>query len=231
MNSHHPLLRCEDLHKSFSSIEGKEGGLHVLKGINLTIEQGEMTAIVGASGSGKSTLLHILGGIDTPTNGKVFWQETELSTLKKDELTTRRGKFIGFVFQFHHLLNEFTAIENVMLPMLVAGEKTSVAKNNANEILKQLELSSRTNHKPNELSGGEQQRVAIGRAIANTPLVILADEPTGNLDSVSSLLIYDILKRLNQEQGMTVIVVTHNEQLSKDCKKTYKMFDGQLQLL
>jgi lipoprotein-releasing system ATP-binding protein len=225
------LLRCEDLHKTFSSTKEKGGGLKVLKGINFSLAQGEMIAIVGASGSGKSTLLHILGGIDTPTNGKVFWNEKELGLMKKDELTRLRGKFVGFVFQFHHLLNEFTALENVMLPMLVAGEKTSIAKNKANEILQHLELTDRTNHKPAELSGGEQQRVAIGRAIANNPQVILADEPTGNLDSSSSLLIYDILKRLNEEQGMTIIVVTHNEQLSVGCQKVYRMLDGQLKTL
>ncbi len=225
------LLRCEDLHKSFTSVEGREDGLQVLRGINFSIEEGEMISIVGASGSGKSTLLHILGGIESQTSGKVYWEYDDITLLKKNDLTQRRGKFIGFVFQFHHLLNEFTALENVMLPLLVTGEKTNRAKSRANQILEQLNIVDRANHKPSELSGGEQQRVAIGRAMANNPKVILADEPTGNLDSVASIIIYDILKALNREHGVTIIVVTHNELLAKGCNKVYRMLDGNLNLL
>lgn len=195
-----------------------------LKGINITIEKGQMVAVMGPSGSGKSTLLHIMGGIDFPTEGKVLINGIQINNLDDKTLSKFRNENIGFVFQFHYLLPEFTALENVMLPLEIKGEKNPDKK--AREILEKLNLSHRINHKPSELSGGEQQRVAIARAIANQPSLLIADEPTGNLDSQNAKNVIMILKELNEKKGMTIIIATHDVEIAKYCQYIYYMKDG-----
>lgn len=226
-----PVLRCENVHRTFSL--DKKGGsqVQVLKGIDMTIWKGELIAIVGASGSGKSTLLHILGGLDAPNEGKVYWHETEVTSLSLEMKAKLRGKTVGFVFQFHHLLKEFSTLENVMLPMLIRGETMKNAREKAEKLLQRFSLVSRGEHKPNELSGGEQQRVAIARALANSPDILLADEPTGNLDVANSVQLYQILLELNKKDNLTTVIVTHNKELAAQCNKTYQLADGKLHLL
>lgn len=225
------VLRCENLFKSFSQSEENENKLEVINGIDLEIKEGALIAIVGASGSGKSTLLHILGGLDHPDSGIVLWDDTNIFTLSRERLAKLRGKTVGFVFQFHHLLNEFTALENVMLPILIQGENSGNAEQRAIELLKRFELLERQNNKPNKLSGGEQQRVAIARALANRPNILLADEPTGNLDDVNSEQLYKILLELNKKDNLTTILVTHNRDLAKQCQQMYRLASGKLNLL
>jgi lipoprotein-releasing system ATP-binding protein len=213
------------------------GELQVLKGIDLSINHGEMVGIVGASGVGKSTLLHILGALDNPTSGKVFFDERDIFSLNGDELSSFRNRTVGFVFQFHHLLPEFTALENVMMPGLVGisshdqySRKLTYqgVREHAKLILSEMGLSERQVHRPGELSGGEQQRVAVARALVLEPKVILADEPTGNLDTVTGEELFQIFVRLNKAKGITFVIVTHNESLSAQCHRILKMVDGRL---
>jgi lipoprotein-releasing system ATP-binding protein len=223
------LVHTESLEKTFTTAAGE---LRVLKGITLSIGEGEMVGIVGASGAGKSTLLHIIGALDRPTSGKVRYQGTDIFALDRNALASFRNKRIGFVFQFHHLLPEFTALENVIFPGLI-GLKSSGLTNEAlnrrgADLLARMGLSERGTHRPGELSGGEQQRVAVARALILEPDVILADEPTGNLDTSTGEDLFRIFQGLNSEKGITFVIVTHNEALSSRCHRTLKMVDGKV---
>lgn len=220
------LLEVSDLYKSFGS---KAGKVEVLKGINLKVAAGETIALVGASGAGKSTLLHILGTLDRPTAGKVQFEDNDLFQMGDKDLAHFRNSSIGFVFQFHHLLPEFSALENAMMPLRISGVKKDVAENIAASLLADVGLAHRLYHKPGELSGGEQQRVAIARALMMSPRLLLADEPTGNLDMKTSDEVHDILARIHREKGITLIIVTHNERLAAKMGKTIRMLDGRIE--
>jgi len=224
------ILSCSNVQKKFNLDGSANAGLHVLRGIDLVVQAGEIVSIVGASGSGKSTLLHILGGLDHPSEGEVRWEETNIIGLRDDVLARLRGSTVGFVFQFHHLLPEFTAIENVMIPMMIHRQSKERAEKRAGELLAKVGMAERLEHKPSELSGGEQQRVAVARALANAPKIIFADEPTGNLDSVSSRNVHELLWELNTTEGQTFIIVTHNEQFAERSHRVFRMQDGKLLL-
>jgi len=215
------MLRATSLEKSY-------GDLPVLKGIDLEINQGEIVAIVGASGAGKSTLLHILGTLDAPDRGKVFIQDKDVFSQSSSNLAAFRNKSIGFVFQFHNLLPEFTALENVMIPGLIAKGDDSAVKLRATGILEMLGLKDRVDHKPSELSGGEQQRVAVARALINSPALILADEPSGNLDSKNAVDLHNLFFQLRKDIGQTFIIVTHNEQLATMSDRKIELKDGRV---
>lgn len=204
------------------------GDLHILKNVSIEVNKGEIISIVGKSGAGKTTLLHILGTLDKADSGDILLDGIELSKLKEKDLAVIRNKYIGFIFQFHHLLVEFTALENVMIPALISGVSEKVAKEKAKEILSYLQLKERMEHKPNELSGGEQQRVAIARALINSPKVVFADEPTGNLDSQTSAEIHELILKLRTELNQTFVIVTHNQDLAKMSDHIYRMQDGQI---
>jgi lipoprotein-releasing system ATP-binding protein len=229
--SNKPILHCTNIHKTFSLDKKETSDLHVLKGIDFEVVEGEIVTIVGASGSGKSTLLHILSGLDKPTEGEVFWQDQDISVLNDETLAKRRREHVGFVFQFHHLLPEFTALENVFLPLMINGTPREDAEQKAKDLLTKVDLSSRIDHKPTELSGGEQQRVAVARALANNPRVVFADEPTGNLDSANSGDLYDLLVGLNKTRKQTFVIVTHNEKFAERATRVFRMADGQLHRL
>jgi lipoprotein-releasing system ATP-binding protein len=213
------MIRAENIHKSFS-------GLEVLKGIDLEIRQGEIVSIVGASGAGKSTLLHILGTLDKASQGSVFFNDREISRFDDNRLSDFRNKHIGFVFQFHHLLPEFTALENVCIPAFIAGKKRQEATVIAKELLTLMRLSDRLDHKPSELSGGEQQRVAVARALINNPDVILADEPSGNLDSASAIELHSLFFKLRDTLNQTFVIVTHNLELADMANRKLTIKDG-----
>ncbi|MHB8174712.1 MAG: ABC transporter ATP-binding protein [Nitrospirota bacterium] len=198
----------------------------VLKGIDLDIPKGEMLSIVGASGVGKSTLLHVIGALDKPTSGQVLYDGRDVFSMSDGELASFRNKNIGFVFQFHHLLPEFSALENVLIPSMIGGIEPGKARNRAEALLDEVGLSGRLMHRPGELSGGEQQRVAIARALMSEPKVILADEPTGNLDTHTAQSVHELLKKLNKEKGLTSIIVTHNEKLAGMGDRIIRMVDG-----
>ncbi|MCX5706081.1 MAG: ABC transporter ATP-binding protein [Candidatus Omnitrophica bacterium] len=220
------MLEAKVIHKVYN--DGKKD-LAVLKGIDLKIEEGRFAAIVGPSGAGKSTLLHILGGLDSPTQGKVFFQSKDIYNLSDPGLAKIRNQKIGFVFQFYHLLSEFTVLENVMIPALISAQSTSHSlqfREKAMELLIQMGLSERVSHFPNQLSGGEKQRVAIARALINNPCLLLCDEPTGNLDSKSGEDIISLIKNISLKNQMTVVLVTHNLELSKLADKVYYLRDG-----
>lgn len=208
------------------SITKRYGSLEVLKGIDFCAKEREIISIVGASGAGKSTLLQILGSLSKPDSGKVLIDNTDIFSLSADKLSDFRNRHIGFVFQFHHLLPEFTALENVMIPALIAKDSPSDVKKRAVEILKSVGLGSRLEHKPSELSGGEQQRVAIARAIINNPSVIFADEPSGNLDSQTKGEIHRLFFDLRDLYGQTIIIVTHDNELAQMSDRILKMKDG-----
>ncbi len=218
------ILSAENLIKIYETPTDR---VIALNGISLEISKGDMVAVMGPSGSGKSTLLHILGGIDKPTRGKVYVNGTDINTLSDKELALFRNKNIGFVFQFHYLLPEFTALENVLIPVEIYQRRRN-KKEKAIEILERLNLSHRLNHKPSELSGGEQQRVAIARAIINAPSVVLADEPTGNLDSKNTKNVMNILKELNENNSTTVIIATHDRSVAEYCRYILHMEDGRI---
>jgi lipoprotein-releasing system ATP-binding protein len=202
--------------------------ISVLEGVDLEVASGEAVAIVGASGAGKSTLLHLLGGLDRPTSGEVTVAGRRLNTLTSAQLATFRNEVIGFVFQFHHLLREFTAEENVMMPLLIGGEAISVARDRARELLGEVGLTGRVSHRPGELSGGEQQRVAVARALANRPLVVLADEPSGNLDTHTSEQLHDLFFRLRADHGVALVLATHNRELADRTDRVLRVSDGKL---
>lgn len=219
------LLKVKNLHKSYWQ-DRKE--IKVLKNISFDVSKGEMLSIVGASGAGKSTLLHILGALDEPTEGKVIFEGEDIFSRKENELAFFRNQKIGFVFQFHYLLPEFNALENVMMPLLISGIHKDDARLKAQEYLKEVDLMHRLDHKPSELSGGEQQRVAICRALVMKPALLLADELTGNLDTQNGEQIYELLHILNKKHHMTMIIVTHNELLAQKFPRCLKMVDGNL---
>ncbi|MEN3039557.1 MAG: ABC transporter ATP-binding protein [Candidatus Kryptonium sp.] len=221
------ILRAENIHKIFWL--GKNVKIHVLKGINLEIGRGEVVAVVGASGAGKSTLLHILGALDRPTDGKVFVNGIDVFQMNDVELAKFRNKKVGFVFQFHHLLPEFTAIENVAMPAMIAGKRFEEVKDRAYELLKEVGLADRIEHRPSELSGGEQQRVAVARALMNSPEIVLADEPSGNLDSKNAEALHDLIFELNKKHDQTFVIATHNEKLAERADRIVKIVDGKIQ--
>ncbi len=218
------LIRAVDLCKSY--YDGLTE-LPVLKGIDLGVRKAEIVAIVGASGVGKSTLLHLLGGLDRPTEGTIFYEGEDIFALSDQALDQFRNEEIGFVFQFHYLLPEFTALENVAMPGLIARQKSDVAQNRAKELLAYVGLGERLEHRPSELSGGERQRVAIARALVNQPKVVLADEPTGNLDQKTSEAVHDLLWTLNDQFSQTFIIVTHNQTLAQRADRLIQLVDGQ----
>ena len=211
-----------------NGLEKNYGDLKVLKGINLEIADRSVISIVGASGAGKSTLLHIIGTLDKPTKGTVLIDNTDLYALSDKKLAQYRNQNIGFIFQFHHLLPEFTAVENVALPALIAGQSHADAFKRATELLDFLKLKDRLTHKPSQLSGGEQQRVAVARALANNPKLVLADEPSGNLDTANARKLHQLFLDLRDEFGQTFVVVTHNTELAQLADKTIEMKDGKI---
>ena len=217
------ILETENLYKNYykNSIE-----IPVLKDINLKIFMKDKVAITGKSGSGKSTLLNLIGSLDTPTKGKIYFKNEEITSLKEDELANFRNKHIGFVFQFHYLIKELTAIENIILPALIAGESFFDIKARAEYLLNKLEIFERRFHRPSEMSGGEQQRVAIARALINLPSLLLADEPTGNLDSKTSLNILELLNNLQEEFNITFVIATHNNEIASMCSRRILLKDG-----
>ena len=225
MNRMGYILEVSDLCKSFSTSAGK---VDVLKGINLKVAEGETIALVGASGAGKTTLLHLMGTLDRPTSGKVLFGDNDVFQMGDMALARFRNRSIGFVFQFHHLLPEFSALENTMMPLLISGMKKDGAEKIAAGLLADVGLSHRMEHKPGELSGGEQQRVAIARALVASPRLLLADEPTGNLDMKTSDEVHDILAGIHRDKGITLIIVTHNERLAARMGKTIRMVDGRI---
>jgi lipoprotein-releasing system ATP-binding protein len=200
----------------------------VLRGVDLTVEPGEMVAVLGASGAGKSTFLHVVGTLDVPSQGKIRIDDQDVTRLGATQLAAFRNRTIGFVFQFHHLLPEFTAVENVAMPALISGVSQAAATDKAMALLKRVGLTHRLTHRPGELSGGEQQRVALARALVLSPRLLLADEPTGNLDGKTGAEIHDLILSLNHELGMTILVVTHNEQLAERMQRRVRMVEGML---
>lgn len=225
MNDLQPLLSAKNLYKTYS--EGKMV-TEVLKDVSFDIYPQSLLAIIGSSGSGKSTLLHLLGGLDKPTSGEITFQSQHLSQLTEKEKARLRNQKIGFVYQFHHLLPDFTALENIVMPLLIGGVSPNEAKKRAMAMLESVNLVKRANHRPSELSGGERQRVAIGRALINNPALVMADEPTGNLDKSTADSIFDLLIKLNREQGTAFLVVTHDLNLAKKLDKQLVMSDGKL---
>lgn len=223
------VVVVQDLTKTFLVGEKQDRKLYVLRGINLTVARGEILGIVGASGAGKSTLLHIMGTLDRPTSGKVTYGATDVFAMAEDQIAQFRNQQIGFVFQFHHLLPEFTAFENVAMPALISGKNVIEAKERAMGLLAQVGLQDKAESKPTHLSGGEQQRVAVARALMNSPRVILADEPSGNLDTESAHQLHDLIWKLSREHEQTFVLVTHNEALAKSADRIVRIQDGVVQ--
>jgi len=219
------MIAAVDLHKSFKLDQAE---VHVLKGVSLEIKRGELVAIVGASGVGKTTLLHILGTLDRPTSGTVRFDGNDVFAMDDQTLAEFRNRKIGFVFQFHHLLPEFTALENVMLPALIRRQSEAEARAAAEAVLKEVGLEHRLVHRIGELSGGEQQRVAVARALVLHPDLVLADEPTGNLDTHTGEEVFKLLRDLNRAKGITFVIVTHNEALSRQADRIIRMVDGKI---
>ncbi|MFZ7199610.1 lipoprotein-releasing ABC transporter ATP-binding protein LolD [Avibacterium avium] len=219
------LLSCQNLSKVYQ--EG-ENQTQVLKDVTFSMEEGELVAIVGSSGSGKSTLLHTLGGLDQPTSGEVFIKGKSLQKASADELAKLRNQYMGFVYQFHHLMADFSALENVMMPMLIGKQNRSEAQDRAEKMLQAVGLAHRIKHRPSALSGGERQRVAIARALVNNPALVLADEPTGNLDRKTTESIFELILKLNQEQKIAFLLVTHDLQLAEKLSRRMVMQDGVL---
>lgn len=213
------ILEAKNIHKNY-------GKLHILKGISLSVKKGEVVSIVGASGAGKSTLLHILGALDRADQGEVWINSKRIDQLSQRQMSAFRNEYIGFVFQFHHLLPEFTALENVCIPAYIKGVNKKKAQIQAMEMLDLLGVSSRAHHKPSALSGGEQQRVSVARALINQPALVLADEPSGNLDSENSTSLHNLFFQLRKELNQTFIIVTHNKELSSISDRTIHMRDG-----
>ncbi|ASG65553.1 lipoprotein-releasing system ATP-binding protein LolD [Idiomarina piscisalsi] len=219
------LLHCSGLSKTYQDGDNQ---VNVLKSVDFSIAAGEMVAIVGASGSGKSTLLHILGGLEKPTTGELMFNDQDMTSWSSDKLSSWRNSNLGFVYQFHHLLPEFSALENVAMPLLIAGEKAKNAKQTAQTLLERVGLGHRLSHRPSQLSGGERQRVAIARAFVNNPDIVLADEPTGNLDGEAAASIYQLMLELNKEKGTAFIVVTHDNTLAEQLHRVERLVDGTL---
>ena len=219
------IIICEDINLSFLDVGVKTT---VLKNLNLTVDQGESVAIIGSSGSGKSCLLNLIGGIDNSHTGLIKLINQDLTKLTETKRCQLRNKHLGFIYQFHHLLGEFTALENVMMPLLIRGDSTKKAKIQASALLTKINLHTRMNHKPSELSGGERQRVSICRALITKPSCILADEPTGNLDKQNSLDAFEMMLELKNEQNSAIVIVTHDNELAKKMDRTLTLVDGVL---
>jgi len=219
------MILIRDLKKSFIK-DGQE--IEVLKGLNLEISRGESLAMLGVSGAGKSTFIHILGTLDHPTSGTILYDETNVFDWPEIKIAEFRNKKIGFIFQFHHLLPEFSALENTMMPGLISGMQKQEASDRARTLLEEVGLGHRIKHKPGELSGGEQQRVAVARALMMEPEVVLADEPTGNLDSETGRMVYETMLKLNQSRRITLVVVTHNRTLAKHMSRRIELEDGKI---
>jgi lipoprotein-releasing system ATP-binding protein len=217
------ILQCENLTMRYT-----QGGLdvEVLKGVNFNINKGERVAIMGASGSGKSTLLHLLGGLEKPTGGKVVLDGTDLNDVSGKQLASLRNRSLGFIYQFHHLLGEFTVLENVAMPLLIGGHSVEEARHHATKLLQRVGLGHRVEHKPGEISGGERQRAAVARALINKPSVVLADEPTGNLDSKTADDVFQLMLELNQELNVSFLIVTHDHELAGKMGRVLHMEDG-----
>jgi lipoprotein-releasing system ATP-binding protein len=220
------LIEARNIEKSFYPPAGE---LKILRGVDVSIGGGEVVGIVGASGVGKSTFLHVLGTLDRPTSGNVLYDGEDVFSMDNTSLASFRNRTIGFVFQFHHLLPEFTALENVMIPGMISSRNSADLRSRAEELLNELGVLERRDHRPGELSGGEQQRVAVARALILNPKVVLADEPTGNLDTATGEDLINLLLQLNRDRGITFVIVTHNESLSRRCHRVLKMVDGRLQ--
>ncbi|MCL9774669.1 lipoprotein-releasing ABC transporter ATP-binding protein LolD [Vibrio methylphosphonaticus] len=220
-----PLIACQNIRKTYH-----DGAVdtEVLKGVSFEIAKGELVSIIGSSGSGKSTLLHVLGALDDASHGQVEFLGQSLLTLSSNQQAKIRNQHLGFVYQFHHLLSDFTALENVAMPLLIGGMNVKQAKAEAHDLLERVGLGHRVTHRPSELSGGERQRVAIARALVNKPSLVLADEPTGNLDHKTALAIYDLMRTLNKEYGTAFLVVTHDNELAEKMDKQLHMQDGLL---
>ncbi|MBY6197943.1 lipoprotein-releasing ABC transporter ATP-binding protein LolD [Vibrio hangzhouensis] len=220
-----PLISCNNICKTYH-----DGAVdtEVLKGVSFDIKQGELVSIIGSSGSGKSTLLHVLGALDDATQGEVTFLDMPLLSLSGNQQAKLRNQHLGFVYQFHHLLSDFTAVENVAMPLLIAGKSAKQASSEAASLLERVGLKHRLQHRPSELSGGERQRVAIARALVNKPSLVLADEPTGNLDHSTALAIYDLMRTLNREYGTAFLVVTHDNELAAKMDRQLHMQDGLL---
>jgi lipoprotein-releasing system ATP-binding protein len=217
------ILQCENLTMRYA-----QGGLdvEVLKGVNFNINKGECVAIMGASGSGKSTLLHLLGGLEKPTGGKVVLDGIDLNDVSGKQLASLRNRSLGFIYQFHHLLGEFTVLENVAMPLLIGGHSVEEARHHATKLLQRVGLGHRVEHKPGEISGGERQRAAVARALINKPSVVLADEPTGNLDSKTAEDVFQLMLELNQELNVSFLIVTHDHELAGKMGRVLHMEDG-----
>ncbi|HAG90391.1 MAG TPA: lipoprotein-releasing system ATP-binding protein LolD [Bdellovibrionales bacterium] len=213
------MIKADSVSKSY-------GSLQILKNLSFEVVRGEAVCILGASGAGKSTFLHLLGTLDKPTSGRIFWNNVDLVQMSEEDLAQLRNKEMGFVFQFHHLLPEFTAVENVTIPGRIAGQSPEACRRKAREVLADLGLSHRFDHYPSELSGGEQQRVAIARALFNEPQILFADEPTGNLDSENSQKIQELFFHLKKDRGLTLVVVTHDASFSSKFPRSVRMADG-----
>ena len=220
------VLEGVDLAKHF--VGGDGGLLTVLEGVSLSVQQGEMVAIIGASGAGKSTLLHVLGALDRPTRGRVTIGGVDLSGLGDEQLAHLRNEKVGFVFQFHHLLREFSALENVMMPLRIAGWAPATARTRAAELLERVGLGARMSHRPGELSGGEQQRTAVARALAIDPAILLADEPSGNLDHANAERLHDLFEELSRDLEIAMVIVTHNRALATRADRVLLLEDGRL---
>lgn len=214
--------------RDLTKIYGDGVEVRALDGVDLDIEKGEFLAIIGPSGSGKSTLLNMIGILDTPTSGTILLDGVDVINASQKQRSKMRNQKLGFIFQYHHLLPDFNAIENVMMPLLINGIKKSKAKKIAYEMLDEVGLNDRANHRPNQLSGGQNQRVAIARALANNPDIVIGDEPTGNLDSKSSDVIYDLLRKLNEEHDQTFILVTHDEHMAEKTDRIIRLVDGKI---
>ena len=217
------LIRVDDVYKHYTR---QQAEIEVLRGIHMEVAAGEMVAIVGPSGAGKSTLLHLLGGLDRPTSGAIHYDDWALHQFRDEELADFRNRHIGFVFQFHHLLPEFSALENAMMPALIQHRAIHEARREAQQLLRDVGLGDRLHHRPGELSGGEQQRVAVVRALVNAPDVVLADEPTGNLDQAMGQALQRLLRRLNEERGNTFIIVTHDREFAAQMDRAISLVDG-----
>lgn len=230
MESSKIVLEARNLFKSFPGGPDEEE-LKVLQGMNLEVSEGSITSIIGSSGSGKSTLLHILGGLDRADRGDVFWEGKNISEYKTDDLAEFRNRYIGFVFQFHHLLPEFTALENVAMPALIAGTSAKEAYARGKELLNLFGVEGRKSHRPTQLSGGEQQRVSMARALMNNPRIILADEPTGNLDQANTNIILDLLFELREAMGVSVLLITHEKDIAGRSDRILELKKGVLESL
>lgn len=225
MDQNSYILEARNIYKSFER-ESRGDPLEVLQGISMVLHPGEIASVVGSSGCGKSTLLHLLGGLDHPDSGEVYWEGIDILQYDEEQLASIRNQRVGFVFQFHHLLPEFTALENIMIPTMIRSSKRKFSEERAYELLRKFGIEDRAEHRPTQLSGGEQQRVSMARALANNPRIILADEPTGNLDEENTENILNLLFELRENEGVSIIIVTHEKDISRRTDRVYELSKG-----